>query len=156
MKIGFNMLLWTPFVTEEHYPLFKTLRNTGYDGVEIPLFNGDVKHYANVGRALIDNGLLCTAVTVIPDQAHNPISPNEKEREGARTISIGYWNVVRPCMRRYCVVPITSRLEFLPGKALRKRTKNGRRRYTGIWLVKRGMRTCSWPSSPSTALNAIS
>lgn len=84
MKIGFNMLLWTPFVTEEHYPLFKTLRNTGYDGVEIPLFSGDVRQYAKVGRALMDNGLLCTAVTVIPDQAHNPISPDEKEREGAR------------------------------------------------------------------------
>ena len=41
MKIGFNMLLWTPFVTEEHFPLFGKLKAAGYDGVEIPLFSGN-------------------------------------------------------------------------------------------------------------------
>ena len=35
MKIGFNVLLWTPSVTEEHFPLFEKLKSTGYDGVEI-------------------------------------------------------------------------------------------------------------------------
>ncbi len=83
MKIGFNMLLWTPFVAEEHFPLFDDLKKTGYDGVEIPLFNGEPTHYANVGRALRDTGLECTAVTVIPDKAHSPISPDSRDREGA-------------------------------------------------------------------------
>ena len=83
MRIGFNMLLWTPFVTEEHFPLFERLKATGYDGVEIPLFSGDPAHYAGVGKALADNGLGCTTVTVIPDQAHNPISPDAGDREGA-------------------------------------------------------------------------
>lgn len=85
MKIGFNMLLWTPFVTEEHFGLFETLKKTGYDGIEIPLFNGDPAHYAKVGRALKDNGLGCTAVTVIPDKTHSPISPERADREGAVT-----------------------------------------------------------------------
>ncbi len=40
MKIGFNVLLWTPYVTEEHFGLFEKLKVTGYDGVEIPLFGG--------------------------------------------------------------------------------------------------------------------
>ena len=84
MKIGFNMLLWTPFVTEEYFPLFKTLKDTGYDGVEIPLFNGTPLHYSEVSKALADNGLSCTAVTVIPDQARNPISPVPEARQGAR------------------------------------------------------------------------
>ncbi len=83
MRIGFNMLLWTPFVTEEHFPLFGKLKAAGYDGAEIPLFSGDPVHYAKVGQALADNGLACTTVTVIPDQAHNPISPNAADREGA-------------------------------------------------------------------------
>ena len=51
--------------------------------MEIPLFNGDAAHYANVGRALKDIGLGCTAVTVIPDKAHSPISPEARDREGA-------------------------------------------------------------------------
>lgn len=82
-RIGFNMLLWTPFVTEEYFPLFATLKKTGYDGVEIPLFNGSEEHYANVARVLKDSGLGCTAVTVIPDKAHSPISPNTTDRKGA-------------------------------------------------------------------------
>jgi D-psicose/D-tagatose/L-ribulose 3-epimerase len=85
MKIGFNMLLWTPFVNEEHFPLFEKLKKTGYDGVEIPLFSGNVEHYAWVGRVLKDHGLGCTAVTVIPDKAHSPISPEAPDREGAVT-----------------------------------------------------------------------
>lgn len=84
MKIGFNMLLWTPYITEEHFSIFETLKRTGYDGVEIPLFNGTPSHYRNVAKALGDNGLSCTAVTVIPDKAHSPISPDATDREGAR------------------------------------------------------------------------
>lgn len=84
MKIGFNMLLWTAFVTEEHFPCFEELKRVGYDGVEIPLFNGTPAHYRNVARVLKDNGLSCTAVTVIPDQAHSPVSPDAGDREGAR------------------------------------------------------------------------
>ncbi len=83
MRIGFNMLLWTPFVTEEHFPLFAKLKAAGYDGVEIPLFSGGPEHYVQVARALADNGLACTTVTVIPDQGHNPISAGAADREGA-------------------------------------------------------------------------
>lgn len=83
MRIGFNMLLWTPFVEAEHFPLFGVLKGVGYDGVEIPLFNGTPAHYATVGRALGDEGLACTAVTVIPDEAHNPIGPDAANRAGA-------------------------------------------------------------------------
>ena len=85
VKIGFNMLLWTAFVTEEHFPIFSKLKSTGYNGVEIPLFQGDAAHYAKVGRALKDAGLKCTAVTVMPDKAHNCISESKADREGAVT-----------------------------------------------------------------------
>ena len=83
MKIGFNLLLVTPFVTDEHLPLIEQLKNVGYDGIELPLFDGDVAHYEKIGKQLKDLGLGCTAVTVIPDQEHNPISPNAESRAGA-------------------------------------------------------------------------
>ncbi len=83
MKIGFNLLLWTPFVTEEHFGLLPRLKATGYDGVEVPLFAGDVPHYKNVAKALKDNGLKCTTCTVMPDEEHNPISAESKHRQGA-------------------------------------------------------------------------
>ena len=66
MKLGFNLLLWTTHVVEEHVPLFQRLKATGYDGVEIPLFEGDVAHYERLGRNLKDAGLGSSAVTVLP------------------------------------------------------------------------------------------
>ena len=83
MKVGFNMLLWTTHVTDEHIPLFKTLKKVGYDGVEIPVFEGEPAHFKKVGKALKDADLECTSVTVIPDEEHNPISADAKHRKGA-------------------------------------------------------------------------
>jgi len=83
MKIGFNMLLWTGLVDEEHFPLLQKIKAAGYDGVELPLFAGDTAHYRKVKKAIDDNGLECTAVTVIPDVEHSPISPEESHRAGA-------------------------------------------------------------------------
>jgi len=83
MKVGFNMLLWTTHVTKEHLPLLKTLKKVGYDGVEIPIFGGDAAHFEKIGKAIKDNGLGCTSVTVIPDEQHSPISADAKCRKGA-------------------------------------------------------------------------
>jgi D-psicose/D-tagatose/L-ribulose 3-epimerase len=63
MKAGINFLLWTVHVEEEHFPLFKKLKAAGYDGVEIPLTFGDVKHYEKVRRAIEDEGLECTTTS---------------------------------------------------------------------------------------------
>ena len=82
MKVGFNMLLWTTHVTEEDFPRLEMLKKLGYDGVEIPLFEGEVAHFEKVGKALKDNDLGCTSVTVIPDEEHNPVSADAKHRQG--------------------------------------------------------------------------
>jgi D-psicose/D-tagatose/L-ribulose 3-epimerase len=84
VKIGFNLLLWTTHVTEAHRPHIAALKRAGYDGVEIPIFEGDPEHYRALGGVLRDEGLGCTAITVIPDDAHSPISPNPAQRQGAR------------------------------------------------------------------------
>ena len=82
MKVGFNMLLWTAHVTEEDFPRLEMLKKLGYDGVEIPLFEGEIAHFEKVGKALRDNGLGSTSVTVIPDEEHNPVSADAKYRHG--------------------------------------------------------------------------
>ena len=83
MKVGFNMLLWTTHVTDDDLPLFESIKKAGYDGVEIPIFTGDTEHFEKVGKAIKDNGLGCTSVTVIPDEEHNPISPDAANRKAA-------------------------------------------------------------------------
>lgn len=74
------MLLWTGHVTDEDLPMLEVLKKVGFDGVEIPVFGGEVAEFEKVGKAIKDNGLGCSSVTVIPDEEHNPISSNPKRR----------------------------------------------------------------------------
>jgi D-psicose/D-tagatose/L-ribulose 3-epimerase len=80
MKVGMNLLLWTAFVTEEHFPILEKIKKTGYDGVEIPLFDGDAEHYKKIKKELDNLGLGCTAVTVVNADT-NPISPDASVRK---------------------------------------------------------------------------
>jgi D-psicose/D-tagatose/L-ribulose 3-epimerase len=84
MKIGMNLLLWTGHVTQEHVPILKALKDTGFDGVEVPVFDpSDEGHYRWLGGVLDDLGLQRTIVALIPDEAHSPISPDAAARAGA-------------------------------------------------------------------------
>jgi D-psicose/D-tagatose/L-ribulose 3-epimerase len=82
MQIGFNLLLWATHIREADFHLFETLKKVGYDGVEIPIFEGKVEHYRKLGQALRDNGLAATAVTVMPDTAHDITRADPRERQG--------------------------------------------------------------------------
>ena len=82
VRYGMNLLLWTGHVTEEHFPLLAELKAAGFDGVEIPIFGGDQAHYRTVKKALDDNGLGCTVVTVVNAET-NPISPDPNIRRAA-------------------------------------------------------------------------
>ena len=83
MKVGMNLLLWTGHVTDEHLPVLKALKDSGFDGVEVPIFDpSDVSHFAKLGTILDDIGLQRTAVALIPDEAHSPISADAAARQG--------------------------------------------------------------------------
>jgi D-psicose/D-tagatose/L-ribulose 3-epimerase len=68
-----NLLLWATHVTEAHFPLLGKLKAAGFDGVEIPVFEGDAAHYKKVRKELDTNGLGCTTVTICTGE-NNPIS----------------------------------------------------------------------------------
>jgi D-psicose/D-tagatose/L-ribulose 3-epimerase len=40
MRIGVNLLLWTSHVTTEHFAVLDKLAGCGFDGVEVPIFEG--------------------------------------------------------------------------------------------------------------------
>jgi D-psicose/D-tagatose/L-ribulose 3-epimerase len=82
MKLGFNLLLWTPHVTLAHEPILKALKKTGYDGVEIPMFEGDPDHYARLGELLDRLGLGRTVVSVL-GAGNNPLSPDKAQQAAA-------------------------------------------------------------------------
>ena len=79
MKFGMNLLLWTGEMNDGLIPVLKMLKNLGYDGVELPIFNTALD-YAKWGKILDDLGLERTAVTIrTPDD--NPISPDANNRK---------------------------------------------------------------------------
>ena len=45
-----NMLLWTTSVGEDYFPVIEDLKSTGYEGIEIPIGDGDEKFYQKIGR----------------------------------------------------------------------------------------------------------
>jgi D-psicose/D-tagatose/L-ribulose 3-epimerase len=84
MKYGMNLLLWTTHVTAEHFPLLAKLKQAGFDGVELPLFQGDDAHYKKIGQELKKLGLACSAVTICTPET-NPVSPDAAIRKKAST-----------------------------------------------------------------------
>lgn len=80
MKIGMNMLLWTNHVTEQHYGIFEKLKEKGYDGVEIPLGDGDIAHYTKIGNQLKSMDLGLTCVTSLLEET-NIASPDASIRQ---------------------------------------------------------------------------
>ena len=82
MKTGMNLLLWTTHVTADHFPILARLKQTGFDGAEIPIFEGDADHYKRVRRELDNQGLRCTTVGLMTPEA-NPISHEPALRNAA-------------------------------------------------------------------------
>lgn len=83
MKLGFNLLLWTTHVTEEHWPIIEDLKSTGYDGVEIPMFEGEVAYYEKLGKHLAENGLGASGIGVMPGGGASAVSADKAERDAA-------------------------------------------------------------------------
>ncbi|MEM1389099.1 MAG: sugar phosphate isomerase/epimerase [Pseudomonadota bacterium] len=81
MKIGFCMLLWTTSIGEEHKALLEDIKATGYDGVEVPIFDGTPEDYSKIGAMLDSIGLERTAISVIPTPDMNILSADAADRD---------------------------------------------------------------------------
>ena len=82
MQYGFNLLLWTGHVTDEHAPVLKALKKTGYDNVEIPIFEGTPDYYARLGERLAKLGFDVTTVSVL-GAGQNCLADDKAERKAA-------------------------------------------------------------------------
>ncbi len=79
MKFGMNLLLWTGAMNDDMIPVVASLKEMGYDGVEIPVFEDNLELYTQWGARLQEMGLECTAVTVRGEE-DNPISSDPAVR----------------------------------------------------------------------------
>ena len=79
MKYGMNLLLWTGEMNDEMIPVVESLKEMGYDGVELPLFAYDLDLHKKWGERLDSIGLERTIVT-IRNEEDNPISSDPAVR----------------------------------------------------------------------------
>jgi D-psicose/D-tagatose/L-ribulose 3-epimerase len=79
-KIGMNLLLWGTEINESLFPTLEQIKNAGYDGVEIPIFDTNLKKWESWRKKLDELKLDRVAVTINgPD--HNQISTDPVSRK---------------------------------------------------------------------------
>jgi D-psicose/D-tagatose/L-ribulose 3-epimerase len=82
MKLGINLYLWADDMHDGLMPVLEKLKRIGFDGVEVPIFDLDLKKWSLWAKRLDDLGLERTANTVIAPE-HNPVSADPKIRKAA-------------------------------------------------------------------------
>ncbi len=126
MKTGMNLLLWTPHVTSEHFPILADLKKTGYDTVEIPVFEGTPDHYAMLGAELDRLGLERSVVSVIGPSGKNPLSSDKAHRQAAVEYTKWAIDCTAALGARTLAGPMHSELGYFSGNgATAAERKNG-------------------------------
>lgn len=80
MKVGINVLLWTAAADDSHKALLDQIKQWGYDGFELPMFDPDCSPWNDLGKHADDLGLERTAVTIVQPEA-NPVSEDASVRQ---------------------------------------------------------------------------
>jgi D-psicose/D-tagatose/L-ribulose 3-epimerase len=83
MNIGVNMLLWATCVNKEHIAALRAIKEAGADGVEIPIMEGEVGAYRELGKLLDDIGLKRTSSMAFVTPDVNPVSDDPACRQAA-------------------------------------------------------------------------
>jgi len=83
MKYGINLYLWAEDMHDNLVPVLERLKEIGYDGVEVPIFDLDLDKWRMWAKRLDEIGLERTANTVIAPE-HNPLSDDPAVRRAAQ------------------------------------------------------------------------
>lgn len=78
--IGMNLLLWGTEIDESLFPILEHIKEIGFGGVEIPIFNTNPEHWYSWRKKLDDLGLERVAVTINgPGENFISADPNERK-----------------------------------------------------------------------------
>jgi len=115
MKYGMNLLLWTTNVEPPHDPIFEMLKECGYDGVEVPIFQMDEASFQRLGKRLDAIKLDRTTVCCVGADA-NPISPDAGIRKAAVAHIKRAIDMSRICGSKLMAGPFHSAIGEFTGK----------------------------------------
>jgi D-psicose/D-tagatose/L-ribulose 3-epimerase len=80
VRYGINLMLWNDDMDDSLMPVLEFVRDIGFDGVEVPMFDLDPVKWARWGRRLDDLGLARTANHVVAPE-FDPVSPDPLVRQ---------------------------------------------------------------------------
>jgi D-psicose/D-tagatose/L-ribulose 3-epimerase len=81
-KLGMNLLLWGTEIDDSLFPVLEKIKEIGFNGVEVPIFNTNPERWYGFRKKLDELGLDRIAVTINgPD--HNFINPDAGHRKNA-------------------------------------------------------------------------
>jgi len=120
VKFGVNALIWTANFTRENLPLLPEIKHHGFDGIEVPLFSLVDFCTTDIRRGVEQNGLECTACSVIP-QGLSVISGDVSTRQKARAYLEDCIKAAADAGAKMLAGPLYSPVGYLPG---RRRTKD--------------------------------
>jgi D-psicose/D-tagatose/L-ribulose 3-epimerase len=82
MKLGVSAFAWTSKFTSSHLRLIPAVKEMGFDGFEIAMFDPSDLAIPELRRAFAANDLECTVCAILP-AGINPISPDRESRKHA-------------------------------------------------------------------------
>jgi D-psicose/D-tagatose/L-ribulose 3-epimerase len=120
MKLGVNMFIWTAEFTPAHVDLLPRIKEHGFDGVEIPLFDPAGFPATEIRAGLSAHGLECTVCSIIPE-GRSLISDDAEVRRRTRQHLHDTIEAAAEVGARLVDGPLYCPVGYLPG---RRRTRD--------------------------------
>jgi len=115
MKFAVNALIWTTEFDQRSFSLLPRLRECGFDGFEVPVFQPANVPAKEIRRALSANNLECTVCSILP-AGMNPISDNADIRRRTRQHLVDSIKVTADLGSKLVGGPVYSPVGHLPGR----------------------------------------
>ena len=115
MKFAVNALIWTTEFDHRSFSLLPRLRECGFDGFEVPVFQPAKVPAKEIRQALSANNLECTVCAILP-AGMNPISDNPDIRRRTRQHLVDTIKVAADLGSTLMGGPVYSPVGHLPGR----------------------------------------
>jgi D-psicose/D-tagatose/L-ribulose 3-epimerase len=129
MKFGVNLFIWTAHFDASHLPLLQRIRSGGFDGVEVPMYQGRHFQVRALRFGLADTGMECTICSILTDGL-SIISSDPSIR--ARTVEQLRENIAATAEAGATIIagPLYAPVGYLPG---RRRTDDEWKHAVDCW-----------------------
>jgi D-psicose/D-tagatose/L-ribulose 3-epimerase len=115
MKIAANALIWTTEFDEQTFSLLPRLREKGFDGFEVAIFEPQKVKAKSIRTAIADAGLECTVCCILPNGL-SPISADREVREKTKTHLLECISVCAELGSTLMGGPVYAPIGYLPGR----------------------------------------